>query len=154
MAGRPQTRDDTDSKIVEISIGSEGGISSKNIVKNQKSEMENMSDEQTVFIPPVQLDSLADFKEVADEAAVIVYSPEYFHGPFTDDHKMIRRVTLSAVGVLRNGLPLTFRYVLDDVRDLDRIASEILVDLEKRGTVVRGLIDESRPMGELLAAWP
>lgn len=154
MAGRPQTRDDTNSKMVEISIGSEGGISSKNIVKNQRSEMENMSDEQTVFIPPVQLDSLADFKEVADEAAVIVYSPEYFQGPFTDDHKMIRRITLSAVGVLRNGLPLTFRYVLDDVRDLDRIASEILVDLEKRGTVVRGLIDESRPMGELLAAWP
>ena len=154
MAGRPQTRDDTNSKMVEISIGSEGGISSKNIVKNQKSEMENMSDEQTVFIPPVQLDSLADFKEVADEAAVIVYSPEYFQGPFTDDNEKIRRITLSAVGVLRNGLPLTFRYVLDDVRDLDRIASEILVDLEKRGTVVRGLIDESRPMGELLAAWP
>ena len=113
-----------------------------------------MSDEQTVFIPPVQLDSLTDFKEVADEAAVIVYSPEYFQGPFMDDNTKIRRITLSAVGVLRNGLPLTFRYVLDDVQDLDRIASEILVDLEKRGTVVRGLIDESRPMGELLAAWP
>ena len=120
----------------------------------KKSEMKNMSDEQTVFIPPVQLDSLTDFKEVADEAAVIVYSPEHFQGPFTDDNKKIRRITLSAVGVLRNGLPLTFRYVLDDVRDLDRIASEILLDLEKRGTVVRGLIDESRPMGELLAAWP
>ena len=113
-----------------------------------------MSDEQTVFIPPVQLDSLADFKEVADEAAVIVYSPEYFQGPFTDDNMKIRRITLSAVGVLRNGLPLTFRYVLDDSQDLDRIASEILSDLEKCGTVVRGLIDDSKPMGELLAAWP
>lgn len=144
MAGRPQTTQNPE--ILHRKWW--GDIGSKN------SEMENMNDEQTVFIPPVQLESLTDFKEVADEAAVIVYSPEYFQGPFTDDNEKIRRITLSAVGVLRNGLPLTFRYVLDDVRDLDRIASEILVDLEKRGTVVRGLIDESRPMGELLAAWP
>jgi hypothetical protein len=144
VAGRPQTTQNPE--ILHRKWW--GDIGSKN------SEMENMNDEQTVFIPPVQLESLTDFKEVADEAAVIVYSPEYFQGPFTDDNEKIRRITLSAVGVLRNGLPLTFRYVLDDVRDLDRIASEILVDLEKRGTVVRGLIDESRPMGELLAAWP
>jgi hypothetical protein len=113
-----------------------------------------MSDEQTVFIPPVLLDSLADFKEVANEAAVIVYNPEYFRGPFTDDEKKIRRLTLSAVGVLRNGIPLTFRYVLDDVRDLERVASEILQDLGKYGNVVRGSVASSRPIGELLAAWP
>ncbi|MHA2179507.1 MAG: hypothetical protein ACXAAK_14270 [Candidatus Thorarchaeota archaeon] len=57
-----------------------------------------MNDEQTVFIPPVQLESLADFKEVAGEAAVIVYNPEYFRGPFTDDDKRIRRLTLSFCG--------------------------------------------------------
>ncbi len=113
-----------------------------------------MSDEQTVFIPPVQLDSLADFKDVANEAAVIVYNLEYFHGPFTDEDKRIRRLTLSAVGVIRNSIPLTFRYVLDDVRDLERIALEILKDLEKRGNVVRGSVESSRPIGELLAAWP
>lgn len=113
-----------------------------------------MSDEQTVFIPPVQLDSLAEFKDVAAEAAVIVYNPEYSRGPFTDDDERMRRLTLSAVGVLRNGIPLTFRYVLDDVQDLERIASEILHDLEKCGTVVRGSVESPRPIGELLAAWP
>ncbi|MHA1952055.1 MAG: hypothetical protein ACW99G_23900 [Candidatus Thorarchaeota archaeon] len=113
-----------------------------------------MNDEQTVFIPPVQLESLADFKEVAGEAAVIVYNPEYFRGPFTDDDKRIRRLTLSAVGVLRNGVPLTFRYILDDVSDLEKTASEILQDLEHLGNVVRGSVEATRPIGELLAAWP
>lgn len=116
--------------------------------------MENMSDEQTVFIPPVQLESLEDFKDVAREAAVIVFNPEFFRGPFTDDDKKIRRLTLSAVGVLRNGVPLTFRYVLDDVRDLERVAAKILRDLETLGNVVRGSVESSRPIGELLAAWP
>ena len=113
-----------------------------------------MSDEQTVFIPPVQLDNLGDFKDVANEAAVIVYNPEYFRGPFTDDEKRIRRLTLSAVGVLRNGIPLTFRYVLDDVQDLESVASEILQDLGRYGNVVRGSVESSRPIGELLATWP
>ncbi|MHA1943153.1 MAG: hypothetical protein ACW96M_02040 [Candidatus Thorarchaeota archaeon] len=113
-----------------------------------------MSDEQTVFIPPVQLDNLGDFKDVATEAAVIVYNPEYFRGPFTDDEKRIRRLTLSAVGVLRNGIPLTFRYVVDDVQDLERVASEILQDLGRYGNVVKGSVESSRPIGELLAAWP
>jgi len=116
--------------------------------------MEKMSDEQTVFIPPVQLDSLGDFKDVAGEAAVIVYTPEYFRGPFKDDDKRMRRLTLSAVGVLRNGIPLTFRYVIDNVLDLDRVASEILRDLQHLGSVVRGSIEGSRPIGELLATWP
>ncbi|MFW9809363.1 MAG: hypothetical protein ACFFE6_08290 [Candidatus Thorarchaeota archaeon] len=113
-----------------------------------------MSDEQTVFIPPVHLDNLDDFKEVASEAAVIVYNPEFFHGPFTDDEKRIRRLTLSAVGVLRNGVPLTFRFVLDDVRDLERVAAEILRELQTLGNVVHGSVESPRPIGELLAAWP
>jgi hypothetical protein len=123
-------------------------------VNSQNSEMKNVSDEQNVFIPPVQLNSLSDFKEIANGAAVIVYSPEYFQGPFMDDHKRLRRLTLTAVGVEKKGLPLTFRYVLDDVRDIDRIASEILEDLEVSGNVVQGSVDRSHPLGELLATWP
>jgi hypothetical protein len=113
-----------------------------------------MSEERTAYIPPVLLDSLDDFNEVAGEAAVIVYNPEYYQGPFTDEGPRIRRLTLSAVGVLRNGIPLTFRHVIDDVRDLERIATEILKDLEHLGNVVRGSVETTRPIGELLAAWP
>lgn len=116
--------------------------------------MENVSNEQNVFIPPVQLSKLSDFKDVANEAAVIVYSPEYFQGPFMDDQKRLRRLTLTAVGVEKKGLPLTFRYVLDDVRDIDRIASELLSELERCGNVVQGSIERSHPLGELLATWP
>jgi hypothetical protein len=116
--------------------------------------MVTMSDERTAYIPPVQLEDLNDFKEVASEAAVIVYNPEYYQGPFMDDEPRIRRLTLSAVGVLRNGIPLTFRFMIDDVRDLERVATEILQDLEHIGNVVRGSIESTRPIGELLAAWP
>jgi hypothetical protein len=113
-----------------------------------------MSDEQTAYIPPVMLQNLGDFKDVANEAAVIVYNAEYYRGPFTEDEPRIRRLTLSAVGVLRNGIPLTFRYVIDDVRDLARVASDILRDLEHRGNVVRGSLKGTKPIGELLATWP
>ena len=116
--------------------------------------MENVSNEQNVFIPPVQLNSLTEFMDIAKEAAVLVYSPEFYQGPFMDDNKKLRRLTLTAIGVRRNGLPLTFRYVLDDVRDIDRAASEILTDLKVYGNVVQGLVEKSTPLGELLATWP
>jgi len=116
--------------------------------------MKIMTNEQTVFIPPVQLDSYSDFKGIINEAALVVYSPEYFQGPFMDGPKQIRRLTLSAVGVVRNGLPLTFRYVLEDVRDLDRVATDIIEELECSSNAIRGTIENSRPIGELLAARP
>jgi hypothetical protein len=102
----------------------------------------------------VQLTKLSDFQDVANEAALIVYSPEYFQGPFLDDHKRLRRITLTAVGVERKGIPLSFRYVLDDVREIDRIALEILGDLELRGNVVQGSVERTHPIGEMLAVWP
>ncbi|MGY5871589.1 MAG: hypothetical protein RTV72_05030 [Candidatus Thorarchaeota archaeon] len=112
-----------------------------------------MNNEQNVSIPSVRLDIYADFKGIASEAAVVVYTPEYYQGPFTDEPKRLRRFTLTAVGVRRNNIPLTFTYVLDDVRDIDRVASEIVVDLENQGNLVRGSVDAARPMGELLATW-
>ena len=133
---------------LRISIGNEG------VRGFPSSEMEIMTNEPTVYIPPVQLDSYSAFKDIIDEAALVVYSPEYFLGPFMDGPKQIRRLTLSAVGVIRNGLPLTFRYVLEDIRDLDRIATEIIEDLECRVNAVRGTIENSRPFGELLTARP
>ena len=109
-----------------------------------------MNTEQNVSIPPVRLDSYADFRNIANEAAVVVYSPQYYQGCFTDEPKRLSRLTLTAVGVRRNSVPLTFKYILDDVRDIDRVASEILAELEKLGNLVRGSVETSRPMGELL----
>lgn len=113
-----------------------------------------MNNEQNAFTPPVKLHSYSDFKGLANEAAVVVYSPEYYQGPFTDEAKRLRRFTLTAVGVKRNNVVLTFKYIIDDVHDIDRVASEMIMDLENQGNLVRGSVETSRPMGELLAAWP
>jgi len=133
---------------LRISIGNEGGGGFQN------SEMKIMNNEQNSFTPPVKLDSYSDFRGLANEAAVVVYSPEYYQGPFTDEPKRLRRFTLTAVGVKRNNVVLTFKYILDDVRDIDRIASEMIIDLENQGNLVRGSVETSQPMGELLATWP
>ncbi len=143
MAGRPRTVETP-----KISIGNHGGSGFPN------SEMEIMINEQNVSIPPVRLDSFADFKNMASEAAVVVYSPQYYQGPFTDEPKQLCRLTLTAVGVRRNNVPLTFKYVIDDVRDIDRVASEILLELENQGNLVRGSVESSQSLGELLATWP
>lgn len=113
-----------------------------------------MNTEQNVFIPPVRLDSYTDFRKIANEAAVVVYSPQYYQGPFIDEPKRLCRLTLTAVGVRRNSVPLTFTYIIDDVRDIDRVASEILMELENLGNLVRGYVESSQPMGELLASLP
>jgi hypothetical protein len=116
--------------------------------------MKKMNDVQNVSLPPVRLDSYSEFKSVASEAAIIVYSPQYYQGPFTDEPKRLCRFTLTAVGVRRKNIPLTFKYIFEDVRDIDRIASEIVAELERLGTLVQGSVDSSEPIGELLATWP
>jgi len=113
-----------------------------------------MNNERNVALPPIRLDNYSDFKDVANEAAVIVYSPQFYQGPFTDEPKRLCRFTLTAVGVRRNNVPLTFKYVFEDVRVIDRVASEMLAELENLGTLVYGSVESSQPMGELLATWP
>jgi hypothetical protein len=141
VAGRPQTVETP-----KISIGNEGGRGLPH------SEMEIMNTEQNVSIPPVRLDSYTDFRKIANEAAIVVYTPQYYQGPFTDEPKRLCRLTLTAVGVRRNSVPLTFKYIIDDVRDIDRVASEILMELENLGNLVHGAVESSQPMGELLAS--
>ena len=132
----------------KFSIGNEGGGGLPH------SEMEIMNNEQNVSIPPVRLDRYIDFKNIAADAAVVVYSPQYYQGPFTDEPKRLSRLILTAVGVRRNNVPLTFKYIIDDVRDIDRVASEILTELDNLGNLVRGSVETSQPMGELLATLP
>jgi len=143
VAGKPRTVE-----TLRISIGNEGGRGFPD------SEMDDMNNEQNVSIPPVRLDSFADFKNIANEAAVVVYSPQYYQGPFTDEPKRLCRLTLTALGVRRNNVPITFKYVIDDVRDIDRVASEMIMELENLGNLVRGTVESAQPMGELLATWP
>ena len=118
------------------------------------SEMEKMSNEQSVFIPPVVFETYSDFRGIVEEAALVVYSPEYYQGPFTDEPKRLCRVTFTALGVQRRGIPMTFKYVLDDIRDIDRVASDIIEELDTCSTLVKGSVETSRPIGELLATLP
>ncbi|MHA1577180.1 MAG: hypothetical protein ACTSU3_07450, partial [Candidatus Thorarchaeota archaeon] len=81
-----------------------------------------MNAETREFIPPVVLENYDDFKEYAMQAAIVTYRPEYYRGPFMDDRKRIRRVTLAAIGVRLRGLPLSFKLVIDysDLCDLSK----------------------------------
>ncbi len=69
-----------------ISIGDEGDSGFL------RSEMRIMNNEQTVFIPSVQLENYSEFRDILNEAALVVYSPEYFQGPFMDRPKQMRRL--------------------------------------------------------------
>lgn len=129
--------------------------------------MKEMNDETGAFIPPVTLDNYDDFRNFATQAAIVTYKPEYFRGPFLDDRRRIRRVTLAAIGVKLRDIPLSFKFVIeyDDLCDMSKPweeqASEVdlrigklIARLESECTLVRGAIDTSPPMGKALTARP
>ncbi len=118
-----------------------------------------------MYIPPILLESLEEFRRFARDAALVTYAPEYFSGPFADDCGRLRRVTLVAIGVPVRGVPLMFKYVLDyqDLYDPSRGWEEqseevhtrlldLVEGLQAETPVVRGRIDSGAPMGELLSA--
>ncbi len=124
-----------------------------------------MNDETGAFIPPVKLDNYEDFKNFASQAAVVTYKPEYFRGPFLDDRKRIRRVTLAAIGVKLRDVPLSFIFVIeyDDLCDLskpweeqasevDLRIEELISRLESECLLVRGTIDTLPSLGKALTA--
>ncbi|MHA1771281.1 MAG: hypothetical protein ACTSYL_06625 [Candidatus Thorarchaeota archaeon] len=126
-----------------------------------------MKPETSVYIPPVSLESLEDFRRYARAAALVTYTPEYFRGPFIDDHKRLRRVTLVAVGVLVRGMPLTFKYTLDyndlydpsrgweeQTTEIDLLLSQLISSLESETPVVRGTVETEAPLGEVLSVRP
>jgi len=125
--------------------------------------MEHMKNESSTLLPPVVLEDYADFKRFAKDAAVVVYSPEFFSSPFLDDQKRLRRLTLTALGVPIRGMALTFKYVFDHA-ELERydaygesnsgLLSEVINSLGCAGTLVRGTIDMESPLGEVLAMRP
>ncbi len=126
-----------------------------------------MSNEKTAFLPPVVIDDYSDFELLAKGAAVVVYSPEYFHSPFLDDQKRLRRVTLTALGVIMNGIALTFKHVLDysdlldsskdwddQTKEIDRVMTEIMTSLSSKGNLIRGSVETEPALGEALVMRP
>ncbi len=65
-------------------------------------------EKEPVYIPPIMLENIEDFKEFARNAKIVVYNIERFSGPFKDSNDLIRRIHLYAVGVPVRGMPLTF----------------------------------------------
>jgi hypothetical protein len=130
-------------------------------------EMRRMSNENPVIVPPVVLETFEDFETFASNAALVMYSPEYFHSPFLDDQKRLRRMTLTALGVKMNGVALTFKYVLthDELCDAsgtweeqtaqaNQAMDDIMSKLGSQGNLVRGSLDMEPTFGEALVLRP
>ena len=129
---------------------------------NSGSEMTKMNERDPVYIPPVYLEDYSEFRELAKEAAVVVCDPQYILSPFADDKKRLRRLIVTALGVRRKDVPLTFSYTVDHERALrrygnmtpsdalTRLVSEVMQDLEYNGNLVRGSVPLESTLGEVL----
>ncbi len=120
--------------------------------------------EKPVIIPPVVLEEYEDFKNFAKDAVLVTYDVEFFNGPFLDDKKKLRRLTLHAVGVEIENVPLTMKYVLDynsiEIRglnwnqktsELDSLVRTILEDLDGKVRLVRGTVESQPDIGAALS---
>ena len=117
------------------------------------------------YAPPITLDDLSDFRNVARDAAVVTYRPEYFNGPFMDDGGRLRRITLYAAGVVVNGVVLSFKHVIEfdppcgsvidrdaGVTDRESLLDEIVRSLGLQAEPLRGGIEEGPASGAILSA--
>jgi hypothetical protein len=128
-------------------------------------KVKKMNAKATMTLPSISLNNYEDFKRFAAEAALVTYKPEYFHSPFLDDEKRLRRVTFHAVGVKRHGIVLTFKYTFDydclydssrswddQVTEANQFLSQILAGLKALGNLVQGTISTEQNIGESLAS--
>ncbi|MFW9846255.1 MAG: hypothetical protein ACFFD6_05885 [Candidatus Thorarchaeota archaeon] len=126
-----------------------------------------MSNENPAITPPVVLESYEDFEVYAKKAALVTYSPEYFHSPFLEDEKRLRRITLTALGVMMNGVSFTFKHVMNyydicdstkswdiQTREIDQFLNDMLSRLEAHGNLIRGSIEMEPAVGEALVFRP
>ncbi|MHA2424958.1 MAG: hypothetical protein ACXAEF_09240 [Candidatus Thorarchaeota archaeon] len=126
-----------------------------------------MNEMRNNSIPPVILDRYEDFEGYAGKAAIVMYRPELYKGPFLDDPGRIRRVTFTAVGVQVNGVFLNFTYTLshEDMYDpslgweeqaleIDRKITEMITALQSTCGVVRGGLTPNQTVGEALTVRP
>ena len=124
-----------------------------------------MNEEKPTTLPSIVLENYEDFRKFAAEAALVTFKQEYFHSPFLDDEKRLRRITLHAVGVKRNGLSLTFKYTFDydciydpslsredQINQANQFMSQLVAGLESMGNLVQGNISSEHSIGESLAS--
>lgn len=124
-----------------------------------------MNKEESETLPIIVLDEYEDFKQVAVDAAIVTFKPDFFHSPFLDDAKRLRRVVLHAVGVKRKGLALTFKFTFDydriydsskswdeQVKEANQFLSQLLAGLESVSNLVQGNISSELGIGESLAS--
>ena len=120
--------------------------------------------ENKVIIPPVLLEDYEDFLDYAKNAILVTYDVEYFNGPFLDDQKKFRRLTLHALGVRLENVPFTFKFVLDynstefqssewaqRTTDLDVLVRNILDELSKTVCLVKGTLELQPEIGVTLS---
>ena len=135
-------------------MGSVGDFKMVSIPKN----------ENKVIIPPVLLEDYEDFLDYAKNAILVTYDVEYFNGPFLDDQKKFRRLTLHALGVRLENVPFTFKFVLDynstefqssewaqRTTDLDVLVRNILDELSKTVRLVKGTLELQPEIGVTLS---
>lgn len=121
-------------------------------------------EKEPVYIPPIVLENVEDFKEFARNAKLIVYNIERFSGPFKDSNDLIRRIHLYAIGVPVRGMPLTFEIVVswNDVANpdlpwheqsglIESAFAEILQDLSDLAPMVAGKIETQNAYASIYA---
>lgn len=89
--------------------------------------------EHPVILPPIIMDDYEEFTKLAKNASLITYDLNYFRSPFLDEKPRVKRVTLWAIGVPVNGLPMTMKFSMDytEVMDRSRTWSEQTNEIEK-----------------------
>ena len=121
--------------------------------------------ENPVIVPPILLEDYEDFLEYANKAILVTYDVEYFNGPFLDDAKKIRRLTLHALGVHLEKVPFTFKFVMDynsiefqsseweeRTSNLDALVRGILDELNSSVRLVKGKLETQPDIGAALSA--
>lgn len=124
-----------------------------------------MNKENPTTLPTIELDVYDDFIEVAMEAAIVTFKPDFFYSPFLDDEKRLRRVVLHAIGVRRHGSALTFKYTFDydciydsskswdeQVKDASQFLSQLIASLKSVSNLVQGNVSSEYSVGESLAS--
>jgi hypothetical protein len=124
-----------------------------------------MKQKEPMIQPTIILDKYEDFKKYAADAALVTYKPEYFHSPFLDDERRLRRRILHAVGVKRQEVVLTFKFTFDYdniydpsldsdnlLKKTDQFLAQLIEGLEALGNLVQGNISSERSLGESLAS--
>ncbi|MFW9907444.1 MAG: hypothetical protein ACFFEF_02615 [Candidatus Thorarchaeota archaeon] len=124
-----------------------------------------MKEVRSYQTPSVILDRYEDFEEYAKQAALVIYRPDIYRGPFLDDPGRVRRVTFTAVGVRVNDIVMNFTFALsyEDISDsaqtweeqskvLEQRVADMVATLSEDCDIVQGSLSTKSSLGEALSA--